>query len=333
MLGKNNMKYIDRIYGENEITEPVVLEIMNSPEMQRLKGVDQAGYFEAYFPGTAHSCFEHSVGDYLLLKKYGAPIEEQIAGLIHDVSHSAFSHAADYYFSTGSQKEHNHQDNSFEGYVRNSSLPKILEKYNFDLEYILDDKNFPFKENNLPDICSDRIDYSLRGILVFKIGEKKDVECILDNLKTENGQWIFSNFESAQKYAKYFKILNEKYYCDIISALIFSVTGYYIKHSIENKYISLEDLYTTDDVVIEKISAHLDKDKKLKYLFDRMNNKVKFKNDPTDFEEHVFCKSRVIDPLCHHGEKIMRVSEINLDWKVVVEEEMKPKEYFLKFLQ
>ena len=130
------MKYIDRIYGEFEISEPVILEIINSPEMQRLKGVDQAGYFEAYFPGTAHSRFEHSVGDYLLLKKYGASIEEQIAGLIHDVSHGAFSHAADYYFSSGSQEKQDYQDNSFENYVRNSNLPKILGKHDFDLKYI-----------------------------------------------------------------------------------------------------------------------------------------------------------------------------------------------------
>ncbi len=327
------MKYIDRIYGEFEISEPVILEIIQSPEMQRLKGVDQAGYFEAYFPGTAHSRFEHSMGDYLLLKKYGAPIEEQIAGLIHDVSHSAFSHAADYYFSTGSQKEHNHQDNSFEGYVKNSSLPKILEKYNLDLKYILGDKNFPLKENNLPDICSDRIDYSLRGVSIFKIGEKEDVGYILDNLKAEKGRWIFSDFKSAQKYAQYFKILNEKYYSGIVSALIFSVTGNYIKHANERKYIFLEDLYTTDDAVLSKIYVHLKEDSKLQKLFDRMNNKVKFKNDPNDFEEHVFCKSRVIDPLCHHNGKIMRVSEINLDWKMVIKEEMKPKEYFLKFLE
>ena len=95
----------------------------------------------------------------------------------------------------------------------------------------------------------------------------------------------------------------------------------------------MEDLYTTDNLVIEKILAYLDKDEKLKKLFDRMNNKIEFKNDPNDFEEHVFCKSRVIDPLCHHDEKIMRVSEINPDWKKVISEEMKPKEYFLKFLQ
>jgi len=327
------MKYIDRIYRENEISEPVVLEIINSPEMQRLKGIDQMGYFEVCFPGTAHSRFEHSVGDYLLLKKYGAPIEEQIAGLIHDVSHSVFSHAGDFYFSNGSSEKQDHQDNSFESYVRNSSLPKILEKHDFDLEYILDDKNFPLKENNLPDICSDRIDYSLRDGFIFSIADKNDVQYFLNNLKIENNQWIFSDFESAQKYAKYFKALNDKQYSGIISVMTFKSVGDYIKHAIFKKYISLEDLYTTDDAVLLKISKHLKEDSKLQKLFDRMNNKVKFKNDSTDFEEHVFCKSRVIDPLCHHDEKIMRVSEINLDWKKVIKEEMKPKEYFLKFIE
>ncbi|MFZ2975348.1 MAG: HD domain-containing protein [Candidatus Moraniibacteriota bacterium] len=327
------MKYIDRIYGEFEITEPVVLEIIQSPEIQRLKGVDQVGFFEPHFPGTRHYRFEHSLGVYLLLKKYDAPIEEQIAGLIHDVSHLVFSHVADYYFSTGSQEKQSHQDNSFEDYVKNSSLPKILEKYNFDLEYILDDKNFLLKENNIPDICSDRIDYSLREAVIYKIGNREDVKYFLKNLKVENKQWIFSDFENAQKFAEYFKILNEKHYCGIPSAVMFKTTGEYMKYAFDKKYILPNDLNKTDDEVLEKISKHLKEDEKLQKLFDRMNNKVKYKNDPNDFEERIVCKSRVIDPLCHHDGKVMRVSEINLDWKTIIEEEMKPKEYFLKFLE
>jgi HD superfamily phosphohydrolase len=38
------MIYKDRVYGEVEITEPVILELINSPSLQRLTGVDQAGY-------------------------------------------------------------------------------------------------------------------------------------------------------------------------------------------------------------------------------------------------------------------------------------------------
>ena len=157
------MKYIDRVYGNFEINEPVILELINSKALQRLKEIDQSGYFEPYVPkGSAYSRFEHSIGVYLLLKMYGSPIEEQIAGLIHDVSHSAFSHCIDYVLDAGSQKKQNHQDNVFDDFVKKSDIPVILKKHNLDLAYILEDLNFPLKERDLPDLCADRIDYSLK---------------------------------------------------------------------------------------------------------------------------------------------------------------------------
>jgi len=168
------MHYEDRVYGKVEITEPVILELINCPTFQRLKEIDQIGYFEPYFPGTAHSRFEHSMGVFLLLDKYKAPIEERIAGLIHDVSHSAFSHCIDYVLYIGSEKEHNHQDNVFDEFVRESQIPEILKKYNLDINYILDDNNFPLKEKDLPDLCADRIDYSFKTAVIFKELEQKN---------------------------------------------------------------------------------------------------------------------------------------------------------------
>ncbi len=110
----NNMLYKDKIYGQTEISEPVVLELINSPSMQRLKGVSQHGHFEPYFPNTAFSRFEHSLGVFILLKKFGAGLPEQIAGLLRDVSHTAFSHVADYVFSDGSGEKQNFQDDELE---------------------------------------------------------------------------------------------------------------------------------------------------------------------------------------------------------------------------
>ena len=323
------MKYTDRVYGNFEITEPVILELINSPTLQRLKDIDQAGYFEPHFPGTAHSRFEHSIGDYLLLQNYGAAIEEQIAGLIHDVSHSAFSHCIDYVLDSGSEKEHSHQDNIFDDYVRKSEIPEILKKYNLDLDYILDDKNFPLKENDLPDLCSDRIDYSLRTAVVFK--EIKNGKFFTDNLAAKNGKWIFKDFESAKKYAELFLILNTKYYSGIPSAVMFLTVGNYLRYALSKEYIFETDLYTTDKIVLSKIESHIGNDPKLELLLERMNNKIGFRNDQTNYDGKVFCKSRVVDPLClHHGE-IKRVSEIEPSWSDIIIRESKPKEYFLKF--
>lgn len=35
----------DEIYGRFEITEPVLKELLNAPELQRLKGISMAGYY------------------------------------------------------------------------------------------------------------------------------------------------------------------------------------------------------------------------------------------------------------------------------------------------
>ena len=323
------MKYTDRVYGNFEITEPVILDLINSQTFQRLKEIDQAGYFEPHFPGTAHSRFEHSIGDYLLLKMYGAPIEEQIAGLIHDVSHSAFSHCIDYVLDAGSEKAHNHQDNVFDEFVRKSEIPQILKKYNLDLGYILDDKNFPLKENDLPDLCSDRIDYSLRTATVFN--EIENGKYFTDNLLAENGKWIFKDFESAEKYARLFLKLNTDYYAGLPSAVMFRTVGDYLRYALSKNYISETDLYTTDKIVLGKIEPHIKTDSQLSLLFDRMNNKIGFRNDPNDYNGKVFCKSRVVNPLCLHEGEIKRVSDVKPSWNDIIKQESKPKEYFLKF--
>ena len=156
------MLYLDKVYGETEITEPVILDLIHSCTIERLKGIDQAGYFEPYFPNTKHNRFEHSLGVYILLKNFGASLEEQISGLIHDVSHSAFSHVTDGVLKNSSSEKEDHQDNIFEQFVKNSEIPKILVKYNIDVNYILNDDNFLLKEQKLPELCADRIDYILR---------------------------------------------------------------------------------------------------------------------------------------------------------------------------
>jgi len=333
------MKYIDRLYGEFEITEPVVLELIHSPSLQRLKDIDQAGYRPLWVKPDVdageydHTRFAHSVGVYLLLKKYGTSLEEQIAGLIHDVSHSAFSHCIDYVLDSGSEKEHNHQDNLFDEFVRKTEIPDIIKKYGFDLEYILDDKNFPLKEKDLPDLCADRIDYSLRTAVIFGELNDNDKEYLLKNLTTQNENWVFKNFESAKKYAELFLKLNREYYAGFPSALMFRAVGDCLRYVLDKNYISEDDLYTTDKIVLEKIKRFIDidKDEKLKLFWDRMNNKVRARNDPNDYDARVFCKSRIVDPLFRDNGILRRVSEKDSSWRDIIKEELKPKQYFLKF--
>lgn len=325
------MIYHDRVYGPQEIIEPVVLELLGSSALERLKGVDQYGYFEANFSGTASSRFNHSVGVYLLLNRYGAPLAEQIAGLIHDVSHTVFSHCIDYALAGGDQKRQSYQDDSFSSFLKKSELPAILKKYNFDLDYILDDRNFPLKERALPDLCADRIDYSLRDALKFTGLMPAGAQAILDDLLVENGLWIFKNQKAAKNYAQLFLTLNQNYYCGLPSAVMLHSVGDYLKYSLEKKYILPADLYTTDQAVLKKIEKFFNTDAHLRLLFDRLNNKIQAKNNPLAYDFQVFCKSRVVDPYFKDGANLKKLSEADPVWKEILARELKPKEYFLKF--
>lgn len=112
---------------------------------------------------------------------------------------------------------------------------------------------------------------------------------------------------------------------------MFRAVGDCLKYALEQQYLTEKDLYSTDKEVMKKIEKHLRKDKKLNLLYMRMNKKVKAENNPEDFNAHVFCKSRMVDPLCSYKGSIKRVSDIEPRWKNVITKESKPKEYFIKF--
>ncbi len=326
------MKIDDRVWGQINIEEAVIKELIDSASLQRLKKIDQAGYFDVHFPGSKHTRFEHSVGDYELLRRYGAPLEEQIAGLLHDVSHSAFSHCIDYIFSAGSQKDHSYQDNIFVDYVKKTEIPAILEKYGLDVDYIINENNFPLQENNIPDICADRIDYSLRSAIAFGVISRDEAQGILGTLKADNGKWFFDSFKSARRYARLFYLLNDKYYSGMPTALMFLSVAQTMRYALEKGYIAQDELYLTDSHVLERVKEKVEEDSRLKVLWERMNNRAEYVNDPEDHEEHIYCKSRVVDPLFIENGELKRVSDREERWKDIVKRGLKPKEYFIKYI-
>jgi HD superfamily phosphohydrolase len=88
---------VDTIFGKIDEQNPVAIKLLNHDVVQRLKHIDQSGpliYISNEYP--AYSRYDHSLGVYALLKRYNVSTEEQIAGLMHDTSHTVFSHLADY---------------------------------------------------------------------------------------------------------------------------------------------------------------------------------------------------------------------------------------------
>lgn len=151
---------LDRIYGITKIDSPVLIELIRSKPVQRLKKISQFGVPDEFYHLKNYSRYEHSLGVMLLLKQLGASEEEQIAGLLHDVSHTAFSHVVDWVIGTGHVEDY--QDTQHKDVIASSKITNILKRYGYNPHKIADYHHFPLLERELPIVCADRADYSLR---------------------------------------------------------------------------------------------------------------------------------------------------------------------------
>ena len=109
------MEIKDRVYGVQKIEENVILDLINSNSLKRLKDISQLGMPDTYLSFPGFSRYEHSLGTMILLKKLGATLEEQVAGLLHDISHTPFSHVIDWV--VGDPTKEDYQDKIFQEFL------------------------------------------------------------------------------------------------------------------------------------------------------------------------------------------------------------------------
>jgi len=93
----------DTVHGSIKV-EGVLLELMETPEVQRLHSIRQLGLAYLVFPGANHTRFEHSLGTAHIANRMGRelglkPDEAlliRVAGMLHDLGHGPFSHTLEY---------------------------------------------------------------------------------------------------------------------------------------------------------------------------------------------------------------------------------------------
>src|SRR5512144_1727132 len=124
------MRYLDSVYGEVDIEKSVLLDLMQTQAMQRLRGVLQHGITALIGITQPVTRFDHSLGVMLLVRRLGGSLAEQIAALLHDVSHTAFSHVIDYVVD-GHDSQSYHEEWK-EPYLRASDVPEALARHGYD---------------------------------------------------------------------------------------------------------------------------------------------------------------------------------------------------------
>jgi HD superfamily phosphohydrolase len=250
--------YKKLIYTTIALKNSVIIDLVKSQAFKRLEHVHQYGIDSLTRPTRAHSKvynrYNHSLGVYWLTQRYGAPLNEQVAALLHDASHTAFSHVGDRIFDHKDGKN-SYQDDHHLEFLRETDIPQILAKHSLTLNDI-DHKNpkFTCLEQPLPDICADRLEYNLAGGVIEGLITEQEVFDILDHLKFENNRWYFTDVAHAQKFAAISLWHTEHVWGSQMGNYVSQELAQAIRKALELNILTYEEvIYGTDAAVWNKL--------------------------------------------------------------------------------
>ena len=97
--------FSDPVHGFISVPKRLLLDLIETPEFQRLRRIRQLGLGHLVFPGAEHTRFQHALGAMALMQRVlgnldekGTPISDAeheaalATALLHDVGHGPFSH-------------------------------------------------------------------------------------------------------------------------------------------------------------------------------------------------------------------------------------------------
>ncbi|WP_374140781.1 HD domain-containing protein [Leptotrichia hongkongensis] len=292
-------KINDELYGECYVDD-VIYEIINTRIFKRLKNIYQSG--GGYLVNELWNVnrYEHSIGTMILSLKFNGNVEEQIKALLHDISHTAFSHVIDYVLKNKSEDYH---EKIQEDFLNDEELLRILEKYNLNIKRIMS-KNYSFLDNDLPKLSFDRIDYTLRDLFRQKKISLKEIREIVNHLTIYQNKLCFNSLEIGKWFQKlYFQEVAE-YFQNPLNMYINTMLCNLLTSALNEGIIQLRDFNFTDEYILRKINSS----SKKKELEDIINKK-KY-DEFLLLKEKIKVKKRYIDPYILVNNEIKRISEI-----------------------
>ena len=246
------MRRDDRVYGGVAIEEPAILDLIECPTFQRLKGVRQAGPSALAFPFKSVTRFEHSLGVYVLLRRLGADRREQVAGLLHDISHTAFSHAVDFLVASVEQDHHERLKPLM---LDRPDLARALARLGYSPAEFYNDSIYPLLERPLPWLCADRLDYFLRDGLASGVVSTAAAELILSRLAVKDSLIVLTDPDVARDAVRLFQVMNRDWWASATEAFIYNEFADAVREALDRGILHPDDLMTEDDLVLAKLDA------------------------------------------------------------------------------
>jgi uncharacterized protein len=300
------LKITDKIYGEF-IIESVLEELINSTVVQRLKYIHQGGASYLVNKKWNVTRYEHSIGVMLLIRKLGGSVEEQIAGLLHDVSHTSFSHVVDLVFKNNNEDYH---EKIYNEMIIESEIPHILAKYDYHYDELLSNMSqWKLLEQPAPELCADRIDYTLRDMYEYGHISLRNAHNFLDHLIVVDGQIYLDNINEAEWFVDTYYKEVIGFFLDPVNVYGYEVLSKTLKLALEKSVINVTDLLGTDEEVMELL--RLSKNQEIDTLLNQLHPEIKVIEDEINFDFHLKKKVRLIDPSIWIENKLYKASHLS----------------------
>jgi HD superfamily phosphohydrolase len=324
---------IETVYGSVTVTEPVILELLASPAMERLKSINQYGIVAVVKPEQIYTRYVHSLGVFYILRTFGASLEEQVAGLLHDISHTAFSHVADFIHGTHLQK-YSYQDEIFAWYLEETGLLAILQKHGLErIAQYGKGVEYPMLKSDLPNLCADRIEYNIYGGYLEGWITQPEMRELVAHLHYQEGNWFFDDVESARKYAKISVDLSVQNWSSAENAYLSTRAAQLLKQGFDKGIITKDDFHFSHDAAVwQKLAAC--NDPEIQDLMQKIHNhKTAYKAGTSEKHDLYFKgKFRGIDPLIKIDGQLIALSQVDSSYKdYMVAQHAACKEQFIVY--
>jgi uncharacterized protein len=290
------MRYNDPIYGTAEITEPVLIDLLQTDALQRLGQIMQHGITGLIGLTSPVSRLDHSLGAMLLVRRLGGDLPEQIAALLHDVSHTAFSHVIDYVVDDHDGQSYH--DKKKAAFVAKTAVPQVLSHHGYDWQELIQEENFPLLEQPSPRLCADRLDYFLRDSLGLGLADGDRVNWALNHLvvveAADGPRLAVADLDVARWLGRTFMAADDKSWANFREVGLYELTAQAIKRALAIGLIDTADFWLTDEQLWQKLQAG--QDGELQRWLALVNLDTTFVWDEAQPTFWVSTKLRAIDP-------------------------------------
>ena len=297
------------------------------PILQRLSGIGLlcgTDWTSLYKNRFFYSRLDHSIGVALIIWNFTKDKTQTIAGLLHDISTTVFSHVSD--FRKGDALTQTSTEEPTQKMILSDSvLCNLLQQDGIDPKKVVDYHVYPIADNEIPSLSADRLEY------MYPSGAALDGSWSLEEIaKTYNDLTIFKNEENidelgfnsveiAELYCKKFCMIGHILQLNE-NKLALQLLGEIMSKAVEVKFLKEDDFMTlSESKIIENIESFIGNktlngdEKKFATMYNtfRKMTKVEHTNQKLSEDEYfgvsLKVKQRYINPLV----KVVTVGNLN----------------------